>query len=657
MVCYWYIFLLDKSKWNNHSYLFGLFSIIFFYADANNYCSLDGLIFKGKKIKNKHVPNIQYIIPRLQIFLLYFYAALKKTDSDWLAGYSMGNLGKSKQFDPLRWMGLSNDTINLYFVHIAGFMIDLLSPFLLLSDKTRKIGFVVMISFHGMNSQLFNIGMFPYTCLATMFIFNHNDCFRKFLGDRSECIKNEKWCVYDEDEKSKNDENKKEKSDSKKVKDSAPGLKHNIYLFIGLFYMAIQLFLPYSHFLTLGYNGWTQGTYGYSWDMMIHSFATQHTKIYYKDPQTGQDGYLRTDSYTSGRASSRWTSHPDQLYQYATCLNDRLRKVLDKQPEDPDLEIYFDCWKSMNKRFHQRTYNPQIDIVKSNWNPFQKPSYTLPLLYENDDMRDIIKDKSKDAVMDDPFTEVTFISDFPGMFLENFLNEDFKNTTIELLKGQIEISFPDDETREILKVELNQKVTLPPNQFHNVHTVGSEPSCYMYVFENNTHRAYVNEWEKFKEKWENEIADNEKDSYVPANEQENKFIQDYNDDKEAKEIRQSYNETSKFYKTTDGFFRGTEKRIDILKRTWLLCKHAVKVHLLDIPGRYSDWEDLNGLNFYWPDWVFSPSQRKHRGTRRIKHAKYMEMRKEAFLKDFEEELKGEIGGVEIDEKAEIKTEL
>ena len=245
MVCYWYIFLLDKSKWNNHSYLFGLFSIIFFYADANNYCSLDGLIFKGKKIKNKHVPNIQYIIPRLQIFLLYFYAALKKTDSDWLAGYSMGNLGKSKQFDPLRWMGLSNDTINLYFVHIAGFMIDLLSPFLLLSDKTRKIGFVVMISFHGMNSQLFNIGMFPYTCLATMFIFNHNDCFRKFLGDRSECIKNEKWCVYDEDEKSKNDENKKEKSDSKKVKDSAPGLKHNIYLFIGLFYMAIQLFLPY----------------------------------------------------------------------------------------------------------------------------------------------------------------------------------------------------------------------------------------------------------------------------------------------------------------------------------------------------------------------------------------------------------------------------
>ena len=31
MISYWYIFLLDKTKWNNHSYLFGLFSIIFFF--------------------------------------------------------------------------------------------------------------------------------------------------------------------------------------------------------------------------------------------------------------------------------------------------------------------------------------------------------------------------------------------------------------------------------------------------------------------------------------------------------------------------------------------------------------------------------------------------------------------------------------------------
>ena len=39
---------------------------------------------------------------------------------------------------------------------------------------------------------------------------------------------------------------------------------------------------------------------------------------------TGEDGYLKPDAFTSGRASSRWTSHPDQLWQYATCLQDKL---------------------------------------------------------------------------------------------------------------------------------------------------------------------------------------------------------------------------------------------------------------------------------------------------------------------------------------------
>lgn len=32
---YWYIYLLDKSFWNNHSYLFGLISILFAFTCAN----------------------------------------------------------------------------------------------------------------------------------------------------------------------------------------------------------------------------------------------------------------------------------------------------------------------------------------------------------------------------------------------------------------------------------------------------------------------------------------------------------------------------------------------------------------------------------------------------------------------------------------------
>lgn len=32
---YWYMFLLDKATWNNHSYLFGILGFLLFLSDAN----------------------------------------------------------------------------------------------------------------------------------------------------------------------------------------------------------------------------------------------------------------------------------------------------------------------------------------------------------------------------------------------------------------------------------------------------------------------------------------------------------------------------------------------------------------------------------------------------------------------------------------------
>lgn len=34
---YWYIFFLDKTAWNNHSYLYGLIGFQLTFMDANRY--------------------------------------------------------------------------------------------------------------------------------------------------------------------------------------------------------------------------------------------------------------------------------------------------------------------------------------------------------------------------------------------------------------------------------------------------------------------------------------------------------------------------------------------------------------------------------------------------------------------------------------------
>nr|XP_047911705.1 vitamin K-dependent gamma-carboxylase [Anser cygnoides] len=60
--------------------------------------------------------------------------------------------------------------------------------------------------------------------------------------------------------------------------------------------------------LALGYNNWTNGLYGYSWDMMVHSRFHQHVKITYRDGLTGEVGYLKPGVSGGGRAP-----HPPNL--------------------------------------------------------------------------------------------------------------------------------------------------------------------------------------------------------------------------------------------------------------------------------------------------------------------------------------------------------
>lgn len=58
---------------------------------------------KEEKAERKDVPKWNYFILKFQIFLLYFYAGVKKlTDSDWVNGYSMKNLSRHAVFSPLK---------------------------------------------------------------------------------------------------------------------------------------------------------------------------------------------------------------------------------------------------------------------------------------------------------------------------------------------------------------------------------------------------------------------------------------------------------------------------------------------------------------------------------------------------------------------------
>ncbi|KAM7437124.1 hypothetical protein ABFA07_013196 [Porites harrisoni] len=484
MITYWYIFLLEKCRWNNHSYLYGLISFMLLLSDANRYWSLDGLF--NPEIKNAHVPKWNYVLLRFQIFLVYFYAGIKKIDMDWMTGYSMTGLSREWVFDPFR-LFLSDETIDLFLVHIGGLAFDLSEGFLLAFDKTRPIGIFFGAMFHGMNSQMFEIGMFPYAMMATLPLFCACNWPKKVLSFLPTFMarilpslddpQTSTHCVYPVSTVSED----KQQLDREKTaeKNQTPGTKHKALVLIVLTYIGIQLFLPYSHFITKGYNSWTQGLYGYSWDMMVHSWSTQHVRVKVVDQVSGEVTFIRPTAWLREGRMRRWNSHPDMIKQYVNCMAEKLKAFKELNITEP--AIYLDVWRSMNKRFQQRMVDPTVDIVKAPWSPWKHTPWMLPLLTELSPWREKLAQIKKELKEKSNFSEITFVSDFPGLFLENFVAEDL-NTSLTLLHGQVKVEF--NNTNHTVNV--GEEITVPSNDTHLVYTVSDTPSCWMYIYMNTT---------------------------------------------------------------------------------------------------------------------------------------------------------------------------
>lgn len=122
------------------------------------------------------------------------------------------------------------------------------------------------------------------------------------------------------------------------------------------------------------------------------------------------------------------------IKQYVTCIAEKLMALDDLNITEP--AVYVDVWRSMNKRFQQRMIDPNVDLVKAPWSPWQKTEWIKPLLTELSPWREKLIHIKKELQEKSNFSEITFVADFPGLFLENFVAEDL-NASLTLLNGKL----------------------------------------------------------------------------------------------------------------------------------------------------------------------------------------------------------------------------
>lgn len=172
---------------------------------------------------------------------------------------------------PLRLL-LTTEQISQYILHYGGLIFDLIEGYLLVFAKTRMIGIALGLYFHICNSQIFTIGIFPYAMLATMPIYCSPDWpkksimtllprWRHYFSLDTPLKYSASNCYYDcSDESIIQDDIQKQSHDTTADKNGTVrttnkgiqrfGFRDRMTVVILGFYVCLQLFLPYSHFIT-----------------------------------------------------------------------------------------------------------------------------------------------------------------------------------------------------------------------------------------------------------------------------------------------------------------------------------------------------------------------------------------------------------------------
>lgn len=220
-------------------------------------------------------------------------------------------------------------------------------------------------------------------------------------------------------------------------------------------------------------------------------------KITFVDKKTNEPHFLNPKSWTDRR---RWSSHADMIIQYSRCIEKRLY-----ESNYTDIELYFDIWRSMNHRFNQRQIDPRVDLTRAEWHPLKKTEWLMPLLTDLSDWRSKLSEIEKRFEKEHKDYDLTFVADFPGLKLENYVSVHL-NTTLEVLKGQVNIEYDKEIVSETGKLVLKkQNITLNPGQrinvpsgaFHNVYTISQDPSCFLYIYINETAVEVSKLYERF----------------------------------------------------------------------------------------------------------------------------------------------------------------
>ncbi|GAA4850426.1 HTTM domain-containing protein [Algivirga pacifica] len=319
------IFLMEKSLYINHIYLYCLMIFLLSFLPAHRAFSYD--LKKGRVTPLSQVPAWMIYLFVFQISIVYLYAGIAKINVDWL------------QAQPLKmWLGNKGDHPILggllvqdwypYLVAYGGLAFDLLVVPFMLWKKSRKVTFFIACFFHATNALTFGIGTFPWFSIVATTLFFPASTFRKW-----------KWLDR-----------------HLPLSNSATTFQNNSKILypVIILYTLLQLAVPLRQFWYEGNSSWYDEGHNFSWHMMLRT-KRGRAVFYVKDLQTGKEQRINNLEYLTHNQYRKMIGKPDMLLEFAHFLKGEFES---KGWEEVQVMVY--CHASLNGRPKQVMLNKDI---------------------------------------------------------------------------------------------------------------------------------------------------------------------------------------------------------------------------------------------------------------------------------------------------------
>lgn len=338
LISYSFLFFQDKILWNNHWYLFVLIGILAVVINMAGTYSLDVLLKPEKK--QPFVARWNYIVFGVQIGLVYFFGGVAKVNSDWLVNAEpIGTFLSQRTEYPILGILFQQSWAKFFFAY-TGALFDLGIVFLLFWKRAWITAVVSVLIFNGLNSIIFDIGVFPFFMIGSLLVF-----YQVKLNPVQSNVKN--------------------KIDFDKI--SAPTIAR--YGITAL--LIFQLIFPFRQFLYKGSPSWIGICERFSWRMMIQTKDIQEFEFYVYDRLLEEEQPVQID--VSPRQRIAMVVFPDMIAQYA----EGMRQHIEKQGTT-NIEIRARIQVKMNAGKFQFLVDKEYDLSREERLLWESPKYVLP---------------------------------------------------------------------------------------------------------------------------------------------------------------------------------------------------------------------------------------------------------------------------------------